>query len=78
MITKNEIPILEYDMSSREVIAPDYDWEGGRPQEEGRQVRAVFIYRGFACECQRVRCQEFRDRLAREGTASGVGGFEEV
>ncbi len=30
MIIKNKIPILEYDMSSREVIAPDHDWEGGR------------------------------------------------
>jgi uridine phosphorylase len=27
MITKNEIPILEYDDSSAEVIAPDHDWE---------------------------------------------------
>ncbi len=36
LITKNEIPILEYDMSSREVIAPDHDWEGGRLQEEAR------------------------------------------
>ena len=30
MIIKNKIPILEYDMSSREVIAPDHDWDGGR------------------------------------------------
>jgi uridine phosphorylase len=28
MITKNEIPILEYDDSSKEVIAPDHDCEG--------------------------------------------------
>ena len=28
MITKNEIPILEYDDSSLEVIAPDHDCEG--------------------------------------------------
>ena len=26
MIIKNEIPILEYDDSSKEVIAPDHDW----------------------------------------------------
>ena len=28
MITKNEIPIFEYDDSSKEVIAPDHDCEG--------------------------------------------------
>ena len=30
MITKNEIPILEYDDSSLEVIPPDHDWTAGR------------------------------------------------
>ena len=30
MITKNEIPILEYDGSSLEVIPPDHDWTAGR------------------------------------------------
>ena len=30
MIIKNEIPILEYDDSSLEVIPPDHDWTAGR------------------------------------------------
>ena len=30
MIIKNEIPILEYDDSSKEVIAPDHDWKAGK------------------------------------------------
>lgn len=34
MIIKNEIPILEYDDSSREVIAPDHDWTAGKLPEK--------------------------------------------
>ncbi len=34
MLIKNEIPILEYDDSSREVIAPDHDWTGGMLPEK--------------------------------------------
>ena len=34
MIKKNEIPLLEYDDSSAEVIAPDLDWTAGRLPEK--------------------------------------------
>lgn len=34
MITKNEIPILEYDGSSLEVIPPDHDWTAGMLPEK--------------------------------------------
>jgi hypothetical protein len=34
MIIKNEIPILEYDDSSSEVIPPDHDWTAGRLPEK--------------------------------------------
>ena len=34
MIIRNEIPILEYDDKSPEVIAPDHDWTGGRLPEK--------------------------------------------
>lgn len=34
MIIKNEIPILEYDDSSKEVIAPDHDWTKGKLPEK--------------------------------------------
>ena len=34
MIIKNEIPILEYDDSSSEVIPPDHDWAAGRLPEK--------------------------------------------
>ena len=34
MIIRNEIPILEYDDSSQEVIAPDHDWTAGRLPEK--------------------------------------------
>ena len=34
MIVRNEIPILEYDDKSPEVIAPDHDWTGGRLPEK--------------------------------------------
>ena len=34
MIIKNEIPILEYDDSSAEVIAPDHDWTAGKLPEK--------------------------------------------
>ena len=34
MISKNEIPILEYDDSSPEVISPGHDWAGGRLPEK--------------------------------------------
>ena len=34
MIIKNEIPILEYDDSSSEVIAPDHDWTAGKLPEK--------------------------------------------
>ena len=34
MITRNEIPILEYDDSSSEVIPPDHDWAAGRLPEK--------------------------------------------
>ncbi|MCR5032727.1 MAG: nucleoside phosphorylase [Lachnospiraceae bacterium] len=34
MIIKNEIPILEYDDASREVIPPDHDWEGEKLPEK--------------------------------------------
>ena len=34
MIIKNEIPILEYDGSSLEVIPPDHDWTAGRLPEK--------------------------------------------
>ena len=34
MISRNEIPILEYDDSSPEVIAPDHDWDAGRLPEK--------------------------------------------
>ena len=34
MITKNEIPILEYDNSSSEVIPPDHDWTAGKLPEK--------------------------------------------
>ena len=34
MIVRNEIPILEYDDSSQEVIEPDHDWTAGRLPEK--------------------------------------------
>ena len=34
MITRNEIPILEYDDSSLEVIPPDHDWTAGKLPEK--------------------------------------------
>ena len=34
MIVRNEIPILEYDDKSPEVIAPDHDWTAGRLPEK--------------------------------------------
>ena len=34
MIIKNDIPILEYDDSSPEVIPPDHDWSAGKLQEK--------------------------------------------
>jgi uridine phosphorylase len=34
MIIKNDIPILEYDDSSGEVIAPDHDWKAGKLPEK--------------------------------------------
>lgn len=34
MIIRNEIPILEYDDSSPEVIPPDHDWTAGRLPEK--------------------------------------------
>ena len=34
MIVRNEIPILEYDDKSLEVIAPDHDWTAGRLPEK--------------------------------------------
>ena len=34
MIKRNEIPILEYDDSSMEVIPPDHDWTAGRLPEK--------------------------------------------
>ena len=34
MILRNEIPILEYDDSSPEIIPPDHDWRGGRLPEK--------------------------------------------
>ena len=34
MIIKNEIPILEYDDSSSEVIPPDHDWTAGKLPEK--------------------------------------------
>ena len=34
MIVKNDIPILEYDDGSPEVIAPDHGWSGGRLPEK--------------------------------------------
>ena len=34
MIVKNEIPILEYDDSSPEIIPPDHDWTAGRLPEK--------------------------------------------
>ena len=34
MITEHEIPILEYDDSSPEVIAPDHDWTAGALPEK--------------------------------------------
>ena len=35
MITRNALPILEYDDTSPEVIAPDHGWSGGRLPEKG-------------------------------------------
>ena len=34
MIIRNEIPILEYDDSSTEVITPDHDWTAGKLPEK--------------------------------------------
>ena len=34
MIIRNEIPILEYDDSSSEVIPPDHDWTAGKLPEK--------------------------------------------
>ncbi len=34
MITRNALPILEYDDTSPEVIAPDHGWSGGRLPEK--------------------------------------------
>ena len=34
MIVRNEIPLLEYDDKSPEVIAPDHDWTAGRLPEK--------------------------------------------
>lgn len=34
MITKNEIPVLEYDDTSLEVIAPDHDFEDTKLPEK--------------------------------------------
>ena len=34
MIIKNEIPLLEYDNNSPEVIAPDHDWNAGKLPEK--------------------------------------------
>lgn len=34
MIKRNEIPILEYDDSSPEVIPPDHDWTAGKLPEK--------------------------------------------
>jgi hypothetical protein len=34
MIIRNEIPILEYDDSSTEVIPPDHDWTAGKLPEK--------------------------------------------
>ena len=34
MIIKNDIPILEYDDSSPEVIPPDHDWSAGKLPEK--------------------------------------------
>ena len=34
MIIRNEIPILEYDDSSLEVIPPDHDWSADRLLED--------------------------------------------
>ncbi len=41
MIIKNEIPILEYDDSSKEVISPDHDWSRGKLPE-----KCLFAFRG--------------------------------
>ena len=40
MIIKNEIPLLEYDDSSSEVIAPDHDWTAERLR---RSVYLLFL-----------------------------------
>ncbi|MBQ6149099.1 MAG: hypothetical protein IJI83_06110 [Oscillospiraceae bacterium] len=34
MIIKNDIPILEYDDSSLEVISPDHDWSADKLPEK--------------------------------------------
>lgn len=43
MIVRNEIPILEYDDKSPEVIAPDHDWTAGRLPE-----KCLFAFLGEA------------------------------
>ena len=41
MIIKNEIPLLEYDDSSSEVIAPDHDWTAERLPEIEKKLLSV-------------------------------------
>ena len=41
MIIQNEIPLLEYDDSSSEVIAPDHDWTAERLPE-----KCLFVFLG--------------------------------
>ena len=41
MIIKNEIPLLEYDDSSSEVISPDHDWTA-----EGLPEKCLFAFLG--------------------------------
>ena len=43
MIVRNEIPLLEYDDNSPEVIAPDHDWTAGRLPE-----KCLFAFLGEA------------------------------
>ena len=47
MIIKNEIPLLEYDDSSSEVISPDHDWTA-----EGLPEKCLFAFLGdVSFEC---------------------------
>ncbi len=59
MITKNEIPILEYDDSSLEVIAPGHDMEGLKLPEKCLFTFLGDVVHGYARENSAEMVQEF-------------------